>query len=67
MPHPSRFCLDGDFSYLDGQWEMFDPTGVLYQLGAAYIKVGAYSLKDVLNPDEMVGPRRAYPRPTTLR
>ena len=46
--------------FIDGHWEMLDPTGVLYQVGAAYIKVGAFSMKDVLNPDELVSVRRAF-------
>ena len=46
--------------FIDGHWEMLDPTGVLYQVGAAHIKVGAYSMKDVLNPDELVAVRRAF-------
>ncbi len=46
--------------YLDGDWEPFDPTGVIDLLNAAYIKVADYSFKDVLSPDELVEVRRAF-------
>jgi hypothetical protein len=47
-------------AYLDGRWEAWDPTGVLQGLGAAYLKVGGYSLAGVLNPDELTSVRRAF-------
>jgi hypothetical protein len=46
--------------YLDGQWETFDPTGVIPQVNAAYIKIASYSLKNVLNPEEFIAVRRAF-------
>ncbi len=46
--------------YINGRWEPFDPTGVLDTLGAAYIKIAAYSLKDAFNPDELLEVRRAF-------
>lgn len=46
--------------YADGQWHTLDPTGVVDVVGAAYIKIAAYSLKDILNPDELVEIRRAF-------
>ncbi|MCS6975824.1 MAG: transglutaminase-like domain-containing protein [Gemmatales bacterium] len=49
--------------FVDGQWQTIDPTGVIDMLGAAYIKIAAYSLKDVLNPDELVEIRRAFSGP----
>ncbi len=49
--------------FADGQWHTVDPTGVIDLLGAAYIKIAAYSFKDVLNPDELVELRRAFSGP----
>jgi transglutaminase-like putative cysteine protease len=46
--------------WVDGHWETLDPTGVIPALGAAFLKVGAYSLAGVINPDEIVGLRRAF-------
>lgn len=46
--------------YVDGAWEVFDPTGVIDMVGAAYLKVGDFSLKDILNPDELLQVRRAF-------
>jgi transglutaminase-like putative cysteine protease len=47
-------------AYVDGNWEPFDPTGVLDGLRAAYLKVHHHSMKDVLNPETMVEIRRAF-------
>jgi hypothetical protein len=46
--------------FLDGQWQPLDATGVLDSLNAAYIRIASYSMKDVLNPDELVEVRRAF-------
>jgi transglutaminase-like putative cysteine protease len=46
--------------YLDGDWEPFDPTGVLGQVKAAYIKIADYSLNGVINPDELREVRRVF-------
>lgn len=46
--------------FLDGQWEPFDTTNVIDLLHAAYLRVGSYSMKNVLNPDEMPEVRRAF-------
>jgi len=46
--------------FLDGQWQPLDATGVLDLLNAAYIRIASYSMKDVLNPDELVEVRRAF-------
>lgn len=46
--------------YLDGHWETFDTTDVVDRLHAAYLRVGSYSMKNVLNPDEMNEVRRAF-------
>jgi transglutaminase-like putative cysteine protease len=47
-------------AYVDGRWEIFDATGVVPLLGAAFIKIGDYSMKDMLNPDEAAAVRRAF-------
>jgi transglutaminase-like putative cysteine protease len=60
---PTRECFGGHLwteVYLGGRWEPFDPTGVLDPLNAAYLKIAAYSLAGVLNPDELPEIRRAY-------
>jgi transglutaminase-like putative cysteine protease len=49
--------------FADGQWHPLDATGVIDTVGAAYIKIAAYSLKDVLNPDALVAIRRAFTGP----
>ncbi len=46
--------------FVDGNWEPFDPTGVLDLLNAAYLKIADYSFKDVLSPDELLEVRRAF-------
>lgn len=46
--------------YLGDHWEAWDPTGVLQTVGAAYLKIGAYSLEGVLNPDELTEIRRGF-------
>ncbi len=46
--------------YLDGQWEPFDPTGILPLVHAAHVKIADYSLKGVLNPDALPEIRRAF-------
>lgn len=47
-------------AYVKGHWEVFDATGVVHMLGAAYLKVGHYSLHGVINPDELTPVRRAF-------
>jgi hypothetical protein len=47
-------------AYVDGTWQTFDPTGVVPLLGAAYLKIQAFSFKDILNPDELTALRRAF-------
>ncbi|HMP02680.1 MAG TPA: transglutaminase-like domain-containing protein [Gemmatales bacterium] len=47
-------------AFVEGRWEIFDATGVVHQLGAAYLKIGDYSMKDMLGPDEAVAVRRAF-------
>lgn len=47
-------------AYVDGRWEIFDATGVVPLLGAAFIKIGDLSMKDMLNPDEAAAVRRAF-------
>jgi hypothetical protein len=46
--------------FLEGHWETCDPTGVVPILNAAHIKVADYSLKGVLNPDELTAVRRVF-------
>jgi transglutaminase-like putative cysteine protease len=46
--------------YLDGRWETCDPTNVIHILNAAHLKVADYSLKGVLNPDELTAVRRVF-------
>jgi hypothetical protein len=47
-------------AWIDGAWHTFDATGVVPLLGAAYLKIEAYSFKDVLSPDELTAVRRAF-------
>jgi transglutaminase-like putative cysteine protease len=47
-------------AWVEGAWQTFDATGVLPLVGAAYLKIEAYSFKDVLNPDELNAVRRAF-------
>lgn len=47
-------------AYVDGRWEVFDGAGVIQMLGAAYLKVGHFSLKGVINPEELTAVRRAF-------
>jgi len=46
--------------YIDGNWEPFDPTGVLPGLRAAYLKISDNSMKEVLNPETLLEVRRAF-------
>lgn len=47
-------------AFVDGRWEIYDATGVVPLLGAAFIKIGDYSMKDMINPDEATAVRRAF-------
>lgn len=47
-------------AWIEDNWLPFDPTGVLDSIGAAYLRIDGYSMKDVLNPDEMAGVRRGF-------
>jgi transglutaminase-like putative cysteine protease len=46
--------------FVDGRWETVDPTGVVHILNAAHIKVADYSMKGILNPDELTAVRRVF-------
>ena len=47
-------------AYVDGKWETFDATGVIPALGAGYLRIDGFSMKDILNPDELAGVRRGF-------
>jgi transglutaminase-like putative cysteine protease len=47
-------------AFIDGRWETVDPTGVVHLLNAAHIKVADYSMKGILNPDELTSVRRVF-------
>jgi hypothetical protein len=52
--------------YADGRWQPFDTTGVIDGVQAAYLKVASFSMKDVLNPDELVQVRRTLAGPMRI-
>lgn len=47
-------------AFVEGSWQTFDATGVIPALSAGYLRIDGYSMKEVLNPDELAGVRRGF-------